>query len=65
MLADVGKIIRDTSSTVDFKMLNKEDIANAVITSLSTPPNVLVRKNTYTVIPILICIIDLSDMWHR
>ncbi|XP_060851127.1 farnesol dehydrogenase-like [Rhopalosiphum padi] len=49
MLADVGKIIRDTSSTVDFKMLNKEDIANAVITSLSTPPNVLIAE--MTVIP--------------
>ncbi|XP_026822700.1 farnesol dehydrogenase-like [Rhopalosiphum maidis] len=45
MLADVGKIIRDTS-TVDFKMLNVEDIANAVITSLATPPNVLIAEMT-------------------
>jgi len=48
ILADVGKIISDTS-TVDFKMLNIEDIANAVITSLATPPNVLIAE--MTVIP--------------
>jgi len=41
MLADVHKIITDRP-TVAFKFLHVEDVANAVITSLATPPNVLV-----------------------
>jgi len=43
MLEDVKKIITDRP-TADFKFLHVEDVANAVITSLATPPNVLVSK---------------------
>ncbi|XP_060875966.1 farnesol dehydrogenase-like [Metopolophium dirhodum] len=45
MLADVHKIITDRP-TVDFKLLHVEDVANAVITSLATPPNVLIAEMT-------------------
>lgn len=60
MLAEVNKVMRD-ASTKDFNMLNTNDIANAVITSLATPPNVLVRKNTYMLTYELNCI-DLSNI---
>ncbi|XP_025194801.1 farnesol dehydrogenase-like [Melanaphis sacchari] len=43
MLRDVSKIIRDIS-TVNYKMLKMEDIANAVIACLATPPNVLIAE---------------------
>lgn len=44
--------LKNPPAMVDQKILEGEDIANAVITSLSTPPNVLVsiyviRKNTF------------------
>ncbi|XP_022183734.1 farnesol dehydrogenase-like [Myzus persicae] len=45
MLADVRKIITDRS-TVDTTFLQVEDVANAVITSLATPPNVLIAEMT-------------------
>ncbi|XP_001945823.1 farnesol dehydrogenase [Acyrthosiphon pisum] len=45
MLADVQKIITDRPA-VDFKFLQVEDVANAVITSLATPPNVLIAEMT-------------------
>ncbi|XP_015366296.1 PREDICTED: farnesol dehydrogenase-like [Diuraphis noxia] len=48
MLAGVNKILTDRSME-DLKFLHVDDVANAVITSLSTPPNVLIAE--MTVIP--------------
>lgn len=42
MLAGIGQRFNADISKVDMKMLEAEDVANAVICSLSTPPNVLV-----------------------
>lgn len=41
-VVNLSKIIRDPETTVNFKFLNVEDVANAVISTLSTPPDVLV-----------------------
>ncbi|CAH1736396.1 farnesol dehydrogenase-like [Aphis gossypii] len=45
ILAEVSKVMKD-ASTKDFNILNTNDIANAVITSLATPPNVLIAEMT-------------------
>ncbi|CAI6362226.1 unnamed protein product [Macrosiphum euphorbiae] len=45
MLEDVHKIITDRPM-VDYQYLYVEDVANAVITSLATPPNVLIAEMT-------------------
>lgn len=44
MLADVSQRLRDTTATTinEHEILETEDIANAVISCLATPPNVLV-----------------------
>lgn len=42
MLANIAQKLKNPPAKVDHKMLEGEDVANAVITSLSTPPNVLV-----------------------
>ncbi|VVC29948.1 Short-chain dehydrogenase/reductase SDR,NAD(P)-binding domain,Short-chain dehydrogenase/reductase [Cinara cedri] len=44
MLASVSSRFRDAKLIANFKILNPEDIANAVISSLSTPPNVLIAE---------------------
>jgi len=45
MLENIIKYATDVTTTNDFKILDPEDVANAVIASLATPPNVLVSKN--------------------
>jgi len=49
MLENITKYATHVTTTADFKILDPEDVANAVITSLATPPNVLVSKNIYIV----------------
>ncbi|NP_001156186.1 fixR-like isoform X1 [Acyrthosiphon pisum] len=46
MLENIIKYATDVTTTADFKILNAEDVANAVITSLATPPNVLIAEMT-------------------
>ncbi|KAL4091612.1 hypothetical protein QTP88_026271 [Uroleucon formosanum] len=45
MLADIVKIMTDRP-TINITILDVEDVANAVITSLATPPNVLIAEMT-------------------
>jgi len=45
MLASILKYSKEVTTAADFKILDAEDVANAVISSLATPPNVLVSKN--------------------
>jgi len=45
MLSNIIKYAKDVTTIANFKILDAEDVANAVIASLATPPNVLVSKN--------------------
>lgn len=42
MLANIANRMNSSASKKDFKILKADDVANAVISSLATPPNVLV-----------------------
>ncbi|CAH1736395.1 unnamed protein product [Aphis gossypii] len=46
MLASILKYSKEVTTAADFKILDAEDVANAVITSLATPPNVLIADMT-------------------
>jgi len=44
MLTNIIKNNKELQTTVDHKILEAEDVANAVISSLATPPNVLIAE---------------------
>jgi len=49
MVASIAKVIKGPVPKINYEFLNVEDIANSVISSLATPPNVLIAE--MTVIP--------------
>ncbi|XP_022183729.1 farnesol dehydrogenase-like [Myzus persicae] len=46
MLSNIIKYAKDITTSADFKILDAEDVANGVIASLATPPNVLIAEMT-------------------
>lgn len=50
MFEGITKYAKEVNTVASFKILDAEDVANAVIAALATPPNVLVST-------ILICVV--------